>query len=142
MTENKNVEIIKDGEIILAIVVYDKFDSDGINFFTPDDFPQQLACSSYKAGSVVRAHVHNEVERKIVLTQEILLVKKGKLRVNLYDGNNNFFDSRTLEAGDVILFANGGHGIEMLEDSRIIEIKQGPYLGEKDKMRFDGVEKS
>ena len=72
-------------------------------------------------------------------TKEVLVIRKGKLRVDFYEDNQTYIESHTIEEGDVILLAYGGHGFEILEDCEMIEIKQGPYLGEQDKVRFDGV---
>ena len=66
----------------------------------------------------------------------MLLIKKGSLRVDFYDGSRNYLESRILAAGDVILLAAGGHGFEVLEEVEMIEVKQGPYAGDNDKTRF------
>lgn len=138
----KNSEIVKDKkDSIIAIIVYNDYQKEGVNFFTPGDFSQQLAFISHKTGKVIEAHTHNVSKRDIHLTQETLFIKKGKLRVNFYDNNKNYFDSRILEKGDVILLAGGGHGFEVLEDVEMIEVKQGPYLSDGDKSVFKGVEK-
>lgn len=137
----KGAEIIKDinGNII-AVIVYDDYHKEGINFLTPADFSQQLAFLSHKSGKTIEAHVHNIAERDIRLTQETLFIKKGKLKINFYDNKKNYFESRTLCPGDTILLASGGHGFEFLEDTEIIEVKQGPYLNDNDKVRFRGIE--
>jgi mannose-6-phosphate isomerase-like protein (cupin superfamily) len=90
-------------------------------------------------GYSIAPHRHNLVERKVSLTQEVLYVKSGKVRVDFYNDEQLYLESRVLEKGDVILLAAGGHGFEMLDDSEMIEVKQGPYCGEEDKVRFDSV---
>lgn len=87
-------------------------------------------------GYFIDPHVHNHIERKVKLTQEVLFIKSGKIRVDFFDDDKNYLESRILVKGDVILLAAGGHGFEMLEDSEIIEVKQGPYCGDQDKTRF------
>jgi len=133
------IETIKNDEKTLAIIIRASYKSDGINFFTPGDFSQQLGYMNRKKGYVIAPHRHNLVERKVTLTQEVLYIKSGKVRVDFYNGKQDYLESRVLEKGDVILLADGGHGFEMLEASEIIEIKQGPYCGEEDKVRFDAV---
>ena len=137
----KDIEIIKKDDEVLAIIIPSNYQSEGTKFFTPGDFSQQLAVISRKAGGVIGAHTHNIVKRDIHFTQETLFIKKGKVKVNFYDEGKNYFDSRILNVGDIILLASGGHGFEFLEDAEIIEVKQGPYLGEEDKTRFKGIEK-
>jgi hypothetical protein len=80
------------------------------------------------------------VSREVIQTQEVLFIKSGKVRVDFYDDDQHYLDSRIVQQGDVILLASGGHGFEMLEESEMIEVKQGPYIGERDKVRFDHVE--
>jgi mannose-6-phosphate isomerase-like protein (cupin superfamily) len=124
----------------LAIIVKNNFYRDGVEFFTPNDFSQQLGYMSHKKGKIIEAHVHNPVKREVHLTKEVLFIKKGKLRVDFYDDNQNYLEkSIILEAGDVILLAYGGHGFEALEDLEMIEVKQGPFVGNQDKIRFTGI---
>ena len=89
----------------------------------------------------ISRHTHNVVKREISLTQEVLVIRKGKLKVNFYDSKQNYLESRILKEGDVMLLASGGHGFKVIEDVEMIEVKQGPYLGEKDKTKFKGIEK-
>jgi mannose-6-phosphate isomerase-like protein (cupin superfamily) len=90
-------------------------------------------------GYKIEPHVHNSVSREVHYTKEVLFIKNGKIRVDFYDNNKNYFESHILYKGDIILLAFGGHGFEMLENSEIIEIKQGPYAGDMDKTRFESV---
>ena len=89
-------------------------------------------------GEIIEPHVHNEVNREIVRTQEVLIVRSGKVQVDLYNGENLYWGSFTLGAGDLVLLAFGGHGFTMLETTEILVIKQGPYLGDQGKVRFAG----
>lgn len=124
---------------MLALIIYANYCSDGIDFFTPAEFSQQLAYMKHPPGKVIEPHVHNPVQREVFVTQEVLLLKKGRLRVDFYDQQRNYCTSRILEGGDVILLAAGGHGFEALEEIEMIEVKQGPYSGDSDKTRFAGI---
>ncbi|HEY4744177.1 MAG TPA: hypothetical protein VIH45_05920 [Desulfuromonadaceae bacterium] len=124
---------------ILAIIVRAGFSRPGIHFFTPDSFSQQLAFMRHPEGKIIEPHVHNPVQREVIYTQEVLFLKRGRLRVDFYDDRRRYLESRVLDAGDVILLASGGHGFEALEEIEMIEVKQGPYAGEGDKTRFDGI---
>jgi mannose-6-phosphate isomerase-like protein (cupin superfamily) len=132
------VEKIYDGDNLLAIIVSRGFREPGIHFFTPDDLSQQLAYMRHPAGKVIDPHVHNPVPREVHYTQEVLFLKRGRLRIDFFDDEQAYLESRILEAGDVILLATGGHGFEALEEIEMIEVKQGPYAGEIDKTRFQG----
>ena len=130
------------GDEVLAIIIYASFREEGIHFFTPADYSQQLAYMHHPPGKQIKPHVHNPVTRAVHYTQEVLFIKRGKLRVDFYDAQKNYLESRILGAGDTILLSGGGHGFEVLEDLEMIEVKQGPYAGEQDKTRFDGVDTS
>ncbi|MFH1461689.1 MAG: hypothetical protein ABIF12_01965 [bacterium] len=136
------LEEIKDKKLLIAIIVRSNYSKDGVSFFTPNDFSQQLAFMKHSKGKTIEPHIHNKVERNVFLTQEVLFIKKGKLRVDFYDDEKKYLESRVLNSGDVILLAAGGHGFEVLEDLEMFEVKQGPYAGDKDKTRFNGVLKS
>jgi hypothetical protein len=122
---------------ILAIILRAEHQQDGIEFFTPDDFPQQLGYMRHKKGHKIKPHMHNKFERTINYTFEVLFIKSGMVKVNFYDTNKAYFKSDVLNKGDVILLAFGAHGFDILEDSEMIEVKQGPYAGDDDKTRFD-----
>jgi hypothetical protein len=123
----------------LAIILRNSFKTEGIEFFTPSDFSQQLGYMNRPDGYVIPPHVHNPVVREVQYTKEVLFIKSGKVRADFYDDDQNYLESHILYQGDVILLAFGGHGFEMLEPSEMIEVKQGPYAGDEDKTRFESV---
>jgi len=131
-------EIILDGALC-AIILPASFDEPGIQFFTSNELSQQLASMSYTTGKVIPAHTHNLVRREVSYTQEALFIRKGKVRVDFYSQQQEYRTSRVLGAGDVILLIGGGHGFEVLEDLNMVEVKQGPYVGDTDKTRFEAV---
>lgn len=130
--------IVHDGGL-LAVIIRHEYSKPGIHFFTPDDFSQQLAYMNHPAGKIIEPHVHNLVLREVRFTQEVLFLKRGRLRVDFFDIEQRYLESRILEAGDVILLASGGHGFEAMEEIEMIEVKQGPYAGEADKTRFTSI---
>lgn len=125
---------------IIAIIVRDKFDKEGVTFFTPDDYSQQLAYMKHPVGKAIQAHVHNEVKREVTRTNEVLFIKRGRLRVDFYSDDFEYIESKILHDGDVMLLVSGGHGFKVLEDVEMLEVKQGPFQGEKDKSRFKGIQ--
>jgi len=121
---------------LLAIIIRSDFRKEGIEFFTPNDFSQQLAYMNRPAGYKIQPHIHNKVQREVFYTQEVLFIKKGKVKIDFYDDGRNHIDTVIVKTGDVILLASGGHGFEMLEETEMIEVKQGPFAGDADKTRF------
>ena len=136
------LEQITHNNVLLAIIIRSGFSKPGVSFFTPEDFSQQLAYMHHPAGKVIPPHVHNPAPREVQYTQEVLFIRKGKLRVDFYDNDRNYLESRILESGDTILLASSGHGFEILEELEMIEVKQGPYAGDQDKVRFAPVDKT
>lgn len=130
------IERITHGAALLAIIVSGRFRESGIHFFTEGDLSQQLAYMRHPAGKVIAPHVHNPILREVHYTQEVLVIKRGRLRVDFYDEAHFYLESRILEAGDTIMLVTGGHGFEVLEEIEMIEVKQGPYAGDQDKTTF------
>lgn len=133
------VEEVKKKDRLLAMIIRNNYKCEGIDFITPNEYSQQVAYMHHPTGKIIDAHVHNMVHRNVVLTQEVLFIKKGILRVDFYDEYEDYLESRELLAGDVILLISGGHGFKVIEEVEMIEVKQGPYSGEQDKKRFIGV---
>lgn len=136
------VEYILNHKETMAIIIRKNHQVEGIEFLTPDEYSQQIACMHHPKGKKIEAHIHNEVHRNIRFTQEVLVIQRGKLRVDFYDTEQNYLKSSILETGDIILLVSGGHGFEVIEEIEMVEIKQGPYVGGEDKIRFAGADVS
>jgi mannose-6-phosphate isomerase-like protein (cupin superfamily) len=134
------MEIIKKKKKIIAYIIRNDYMCEGVDFITPDEYSQQVAYMHHSKGKIIQAHVHNMVHRNVVMTQEVLFIKKGRLRVDFYDEYEEYLESRELIAGDVLLLVSGGHGFKVIEEIEMIEVKQGPYSGDMDKSRFDGIQ--
>jgi hypothetical protein len=120
----------------LGLIVSNSFETTAINFLTPDSFGMQVAYMNRPKGEVIQAHIHEPVKRTLTGTQEVLYIRKGKIRVDFYEQDQTYVSSYVLQAGDLMLLNVGGHGFEIIEDVEMIEIKQGPYVEGKDKTRF------
>lgn len=120
---------------IMASVIPSSFSTKGVKFITDDESFMQVAYMGHDAGHVIQPHYHNPASRKVKDTCETLIIKKGLLRVSLYDEKVlvNTFD---LCEGDILTLYSGGHGFKVIKDVEMVEIKQGPYLGINDKTRF------
>ena len=134
------VETIVDGLEPIALVIRADYDAEGLHFFTPNSFSQQVAYMRHPKDKLLEPHIHNLVARQVLYTQEVLFVRKGRVKVSLYNSGKEFLTSRVLGTGDLILLCGGGHSLRMLEETSMIEVKQGPYAGEDDKTRFEGQE--
>ena len=129
------IEKICANKTLLALIIRNAFARPGVNFLTPKQSPLQLGVSLYAKGTELKAHAHKRVPRRIIQTQEILHVAGGKARVDIYSGAKKAA-TRVLNSGDTILFLCGGHGLKLLSNTKLIEIKQGPYLDKKADKRY------
>ena len=136
------VETIRHSETTYAIIVRAEYDRCGVHFFSPSEFSQQLGYMRHPTGQVIEPHVHNAVTREVLITKEVLFIRKGRLRVDFYTEQSQYLESRILRAGDVILLSQGGHGFQVLEEVEMFEVKQGPYTGDQDKTRITGVDET
>ena len=136
------MQTISDNSGLLAIIIRADFQADGIVFATPNELPQQLGYMKRPAGYEIDPHVHVLKRYEVEYSSETLFIRKGKVRIDFYSEEKQYLSSEILTAGDVVLLSRGGHGFEMLEESEIIEVKQGPYESDNDKIRFEGVEKN
>ncbi len=130
---------IKEGDLVLARhIPASAAWNDGLNFFSQNEDFIQVGVWGYGAGKELKAHIHNEVKREVLWTQEVLFVRCGKLRANIYDTNENKVAELEVNAGDVIILLRGGHGYDILENgTQVLEIKNGPYVGpERDRRRL------
>jgi hypothetical protein len=133
------IEQITDNGSIIATIIKAGFTKKGEQFFTPSEFSQQLGYMNRPKGYRVEAHTHKQVQQDVVLTHEVLYVKSGTIRVGLFTDSFTFIKECILTSGDFILLASGGHSVEMVEDSEIIEVKQGPY-SQENKIYFKPVQ--
>lgn len=129
-------DIVDQGELF-AKIIRAEYQGEGINFFTDNILSQQLAQMKRPAGYEIAPHVHLPVPREVVYTLEAIFVRKGKVLVDFYDSKKKAIGQTILKTGDVILLVAGGHGFTMLEETDMIEVKQGPYAGDRDKERFE-----
>jgi len=132
------MEKIKDGDSVLAIVLRGGDWEDGLNFVSSEGDYQQVGTWTYKKGHKTKPHIHLIEPREVLRTQEVVFVRDGRVKVDIYTEKEEFLESVELGEGDVIIILGGGHGYEMLEDdTRVLEVKNGPYLGpDKDRKRI------
>lgn len=135
ITDNLVEQIEHENQLIAYIVRVEKM-PDKTEFITPDNVKQQVGFIIYPKGGEIARHVHVPIERHLVGTSEVLLVRKGLAEVDFYTDDKEFIGTRLLREGDLLLLVNGGHGFRCLEDTVFLEIKQGPYTGLVEKERF------
>ena len=126
---------------LLAIIVRGKYrNKKGITFFTPNNSTQQFGYMKHSKKHIIKPHLHKKRVTKISYTTEVILILKGRLRVDFYSGFKKYLFSKILKEKDIIMLVSGGHGFKVLKDIEMLEIKQGPYSLVKDKIKFDKID--
>jgi hypothetical protein len=143
VTKDMNMEIqhhlieqITANNQLLTCIIRNAYLPSTTTFLTPPEFKQQVGFVVYPAGGEIKRHVHRPLERHLVGTSEVLVVKQGRCLIDIYNDDRERVATRELFAGDVMLMVGGGHGFRMLEDTILLEIKQGPYTGLEEKEHF------
>jgi len=130
------VERIMWGDVPLAYIIRGDLMPSRTTFLTPPQFKQQVGFVVYPAGGEIQRHVHRPLSRHLVGTSEVLIVRRGRCEIDIYNDDRQLVATRELREGDVMLMVGGGHGFHMLEDTVFLEVKQGPYTGQDEKERF------
>ena len=132
------IENIKYKKKLFALIVRGKYrNRKGITFFSPKYATQQFGYMKHKKGHVIKPHKHKKRLTKILKTTEVILILKGKLRVDFFNQREKYLFSKFLYGKDIIFLLHGGHGFKVIKDIEMIEVKQGPYNASKDKVKFD-----
>ena len=127
----KGIEpILYKGEKVACVYRKDIVVSD-IKFLTTPDNLFQIGIHDRKDQVQLPAHTHN-VPSPITINQiqEVLFVMKGKIRVTMLTETSAVISKKLLIAGDAILLISQAHQVEFLGNTRVFEIKQGPYPGD------------
>ncbi|MEY4647444.1 MAG: hypothetical protein RIQ98_1280 [Bacteroidota bacterium] len=130
---------VKEGDLVLARhIPANSTWKDGLNFYSQDDDFIQVGVWGYGTGKELKAHIHNEVKREVLWTQEVLFVRSGKLQATIFDTSEKKVADLEVNAGDIIILLRGGHGYGILEEgTQVLEIKNGPYVGpDRDRRRL------
>ncbi len=120
----------------LTYIIRASFQAETTTFLTPPEFKQQVRFIVYPAGGEIRRHMHRNLPRQLNGTSEVVLIKKGRCVIDVYTDERELVASRELHEGDLPLMVGGGHGFRMLEDTVLLEVKQGPYIGVDEKELF------
>lgn len=132
----EHVERILHGGMPLAYIIRAGLMPTETTFLTPPEFKQQVGFVAYPAGGEIPRHVHLPLQRQLTGTSEVLVLRKGRCLMDVYNDDLELVATRELGAGDIMLMVGGGHGFRMLEDTVFLEVKQGPYLAVEEKERF------
>lgn len=132
----KKIPILDQNKVEIAFILASYRVKNGIRFYNDENDSLQIGSMSRPTGYVIESHIHNPVPRTIEYTKEVLYIKSGIVKISFYNNSKEYLCEHILKAGDFVFLGYGGHGLEIIEEAEIIEIKQGPYVGNGDKTRF------
>ncbi len=132
-----SVEVIATEDKVLAsIIIRQEYRPPETSFITSPNLPLQVGFVRYPAGGVIKRHIHKVLDRQIVGASEALMIREGRLEIDVFDQDQNLLATRELHAGDFVLMISGGHGFRVLEPTILLEVKLGPYGGHQEKELF------
>jgi mannose-6-phosphate isomerase-like protein (cupin superfamily) len=107
---------------------------DKTTFYSHPDDSQQVGHVVYQKGSKIPRHVHRIIKREIERTTEVLVVQSGACKCHFHDSAGLVMLTVELGTGDVLCILDGAHSFEFIQDTVLLEVKQGPYLGKDEKL--------
>jgi len=135
------IEKIYNNKKLYALIVRSRYKKKkGVSFFTDNKATQQFGYMNHKKGYNILPHRHNKRFSKIFWTTEVIIILDGILRVDFYNDKEIYLYSKKLYKNDLIMLSAGGHGFKVLKDTKMIEVKQGPYSFKMDKIKFSQVD--
>ena|SRR5262245_25297844 len=132
----EHVEKILSNGQPLVYIIRGELEPRETTFFTPAEFKQQVGYVVYAAGGEIKRHFHHPLERRLFGTSEVVIVRRGRCTLDVYNHELHLVASRELVPGDIAVIVSGGHGFRMQEETVLLEVKQGPYTGIDEKERF------
>ena len=128
-------EVTWNGQILCYIIATKEFNPEKTTFLTPPECNVQVGYIVYPAGHQIPPHAHRAIEH-VVDSSEVLLVRRGRCEVDIYNGEKQLVATRELQEGNLLIMVTGGHGFRMLEYTVLLEVKPGPYKGSDGKERI------
>ena len=125
----------EDGTLLAYLIRVD-FSNEITSFITPPEHNFQVGLVVRPKGGEIQSHFHRKIERHISNTSEVLVLRKGHCEIDVFDDQQRLVETLRFSPGDVMVMVSGGHGFRMLEDTVLLEIKQGPYIGIEEKEHF------
>lgn len=126
------IEVIEYEGIRYAEIIWADLRVEKTTFFSPPESSFQFGLLAHKAGYVEEAHYHKAVSRTISDLQQMLVVQRGILDVQLFTKAGKLFREVRLKQGDAIALIHGPHAIKVIEDFQALSVKQGPFLGDEE----------
>lgn len=124
--------------VLMALVVRQVDGRVGNHFITPEHLNLQVGLLRYDAGEKCAPHSHPPAKRETLGTDEVIYIEEGLVLIRLFI-EDKYHTSKVVGKGDVVVFTGGfGHQVEAITDARLLEVKQGPYLGTGDKVKIHG----
>lgn len=126
-----SVEVIEHGGTTYAEIIWARTSVESTTFFSPAQSSFQFGLIAHDAGYQEEPHYHKAVPRQIDDLQQMFVVQRGVVDVQLFTDDRRLFRVVRLEPGDAIVLIHGIHAIKVVEDFQALSVKQGPFLGDE-----------
>jgi len=127
-----SLEVVEHGGITYAEVIWSTTRVERTTFFSPAESSFQFGLLAHEAGYREEPHYHKAVPRHIDDLQQMFVVQRGVVDVQLYTDDRELFRVVRLNPGDAIVLVHGIHAIEVIEDFQALSVKQGPFFGDEE----------
>jgi hypothetical protein len=133
-----SIETIEFGGTTYAEIIRGDVRVSKTTFFSPAESSFQFGLLAHEAGFVEPPHYHAPTTRTITDLQQMFVVQRGVVAVQLFSDAGDLLREVVLGPGDAIVLIHGVHAIRVIEDMQCISVKQGPFLGtERDKVMVE-----
>jgi hypothetical protein len=127
-----SVEVVEHGGTVYAEIIWADARVEATQFFSPPESSFQFGLLAHGAGYAEEPHYHKAVSRTIDDLQQMFVVQRGVVAVQLFTDDGRLHREVVLNPGDAIVLIHGVHAIRVIEDFQAISVKQGPFLGDEE----------
>src|SRR5262249_46025024 len=128
-------EIVEYNGTRYAEIIWSDVRVEKSTFFSPAESSFQFGLLAHGAGYAEEPHYHKPFSRTVDDLQQMFVVQRGVVEVDLYDDDGKLLRTIRMKTGDAIVLIHGVHAIRVIEDFQALSVKQGPFMG----VEFDKV---
>jgi hypothetical protein len=126
-----SIEVVEHDGVTYAEVIRAELRVESTQFFSRPESSFQFGLLAHEAGYREPAHYHKSFERRIEDLQQMFVMQRGLVDVELYTDEGSLFNVIRLGPGDAIVLVRGVHAIHVIEDFQALSVKQGPFYGDE-----------
>ncbi len=126
------IEVIEHDGTRYAEVIWADARVEKTTFFSPPESSFQFGLLAHEAGYQEEPHYHKASRREIEDLQQMFVMQRGVVDVQLFDDDGHLLRELRVGPGDAVVLIHGVHAIKVVEDFQALSVKQGPFLGDEE----------